>query len=662
MVTDAGDSAHRPLGWASFVAAAAAVAACAVYESSGYGDPQGGPAAPLDDAYIYCQYATRAAHGHWLQYNDVSGVSVGFTSWAHFLLLTGASWIGVPDTRLLATAFLLGAAFHALSAALAAAIAVRTFGSVGGWLAGLLVAWNGPLLWASVSGLETSMAVAAMLAMALSAIDAAPRRFVVAAAAWLSLARAEGALLVLAACTFFPRGRKGGAALGAMAGLATAILTFLWTGHFTPTSAAPKSPWWNPALDPASVAFQILRHAVLEAGPVLLGIPHNDPLDPLARHLVFLPPLTLALAFVGFLSKVGSPTARATGALAAAGIGVACVALPVPWHHQRYLSPAYGLLLALLPGGLLALFRARATLVIAAGLCFVATLVGAGQFARLYRNNTGDIAGNHLAMAAQLASGAWDGRRVAAVDAGALQFRTSVQLVDIRGIVDRRFLPCAQRSSAYLVGVFARLPPADRPSLFVLQPERPDFRVEMWVRAELLRPLPVSTLSSVRNVHMGLYEADWSSLPDLGTEGRDVLQECDLESEAQHSWRGAKGEAGLIFRKSVCGARGPAQLFIGRPFTPTGERFRPLGESNGPVRLTIWARSRGAGVVRAGWRGSAEMGESVSALAPGEDCIREIDVPLSAPPGIHDELSIHFVPADENPFPFVPCRYEISRR
>lgn len=79
--------------------AVAILAACAgavslLYLASMLQYTDGGLAAPLDDAYIYFQYARRLSEGHPFEYSPGDGYSSGATSVAYPFLLAAAHRAG----------------------------------------------------------------------------------------------------------------------------------------------------------------------------------------------------------------------------------------------------------------------------------------------------------------------------------------------------------------------------------------------------------------------------------------------------------------------------------------------------------------------------------------------------------------------------------------
>jgi hypothetical protein len=157
-------------------------------------DGQGG--VPLDDAWIHFQFARNLARGDGLSFNPGQPTS-GSTAPLWTVLLAGVYLAGgefpIAGQLLSGTCFL---------AALAAtyALGVRLTGKRwAGWLAGMVVAANGRMVWAGLSALETCLfAALSLLAIGAHVSDWPAGRYRLRTAALFGLAaltRPEGYLL-----------------------------------------------------------------------------------------------------------------------------------------------------------------------------------------------------------------------------------------------------------------------------------------------------------------------------------------------------------------------------------------------------------------------------------------------------------------------------------
>src|SRR5262245_19709202 len=158
-------SAHlSPRRWVGVAAAGVfSATVAAVFVASMLRATGGGWSLPLDDAFIYLQYARRAAEGHPLSYTEGAGVSTGATSWIHTLLLVPGWWLGFRGASFCMWAIGLSTLSLAALLLLVARVA-RSLAA--GWvvpLAVFLVAASGAILWSAVSGMDTLLYAAYLL-------------------------------------------------------------------------------------------------------------------------------------------------------------------------------------------------------------------------------------------------------------------------------------------------------------------------------------------------------------------------------------------------------------------------------------------------------------------------------------------------------------------
>jgi len=170
-----------------------ALGACALnaYRFTG---GQGG--VPLDDSWIHFQFARNLARGDGFSYNPGQPTS-GSTAPLWTVLLAAVYCVGGRFP--VAGQLLSGACFLALLAA-TYALGLRLTGSRwAAWLAGMVVALNGRLVWAGLSALEICLfATLSLLAIGAHLTDRATRRYRLRTAALFGLAalsRPEGYLL-----------------------------------------------------------------------------------------------------------------------------------------------------------------------------------------------------------------------------------------------------------------------------------------------------------------------------------------------------------------------------------------------------------------------------------------------------------------------------------
>jgi hypothetical protein len=338
---------------------------------------------PIDDAYIYSNYARAAAQGQWLQYNP-GEPSGGVTGPAWFLLLTllyplsapfgdlaralapqivqtGDPALAAVAGRLLLVAYALGGVLLALAAAGTARLARECYRPLpaaawGAGAVGLALLLDRTAIWGAFSGLEIPLSLAvgpwALAALAAEARSGPRLRWSLGLAALLPWARPELAVLGAAGVAWLAWGAARQAAgigwrhvlayAAAVAGGLLALMLFylLFTGRPLPSSFYAK------------------------VGGLRLGTRLLAPFAEWVAAGQFAPFLLLAAAALGaglLLWAVRRPPGGGAAlptaglvALAAAAF-LAAMALTLPWFGQedRYVLPLHPLLLVL-AGGLVA--------------------------------------------------------------------------------------------------------------------------------------------------------------------------------------------------------------------------------------------------------------------------------------------------------------------
>lgn len=229
---------------------------------------QGGPAdlemvpppwiLPLDDAYILIRYAQQLALGRPFEWTD-GEISSGSTSIIYPLFLLPGQWIGHDIAAWSIWSSLVGA----LTVWWMGLAAVRVLGAVGlprmwSFLGGLMIIWTGPVVWVSVSGMDSALACASVLLacalwVELDQVDSGPVSYLAVLLAVLPLIRADLVVITLLGAAGIVLGRvpplkrwTGGLLLLPVTVLSAFYLIF--TGHALPAGAVAKSSFGFPYL------------------------------------------------------------------------------------------------------------------------------------------------------------------------------------------------------------------------------------------------------------------------------------------------------------------------------------------------------------------------------------------------------------------------------
>jgi 4-amino-4-deoxy-L-arabinose transferase-like glycosyltransferase len=390
----------------------------------------------LDDAWIHQTYARNLARGEWFTYTG-GQASSGSTSPLWTMLLAPGYWLGVNPVT---WSLLLGALFHILAALLAYRLALAYFGDA--WLASwtaVLVALEWHLVWAALSGMETTLFVALSL-FYLYLIETQWQKswLMGLLAGLLFLVRPEAALLAAIAALkmLWLRRRAWRQALAALALMVGAFLLVTGpimlfntavSGRPLPgTLSAKYMQWiapWTPAkgLGYLGTALQWLWLR----GPLFLFLPLALAGGWLAwrRRLVDLLPaaawvLGLPLAYTFILPSIG--------------------------ERGRYLMPLIPVVIII--GGWAAVehlrtarFRRLAWAVVA--LTGLMTLVFWANGARAYMMNVRSLESQHMTVAGWLRDNTPPDAVVATQDIGVLAYFSERRLIDLAGLTEPAVVP-----------------------------------------------------------------------------------------------------------------------------------------------------------------------------------------------------------------------------
>lgn len=540
---------------------------------------------PLDDSFIFFQYARQFASGNFFQYNGGDSPSGGATS-VVTLLIDSVGWlIGFRGDGMVVFALLCGGVGLALCLVAAWRMGIAMGMERPVWAAAL-VGLNGPILWGLFSGMDLPLYLAGLLWTLTSWMEEASRgpgrRRTLIWAGIAAASRPEGlsfGILVSVLLLLEYRGRStqedpagrtspGFLLLPIAMGLAPMLLLYLFTGRATPTSLAVKGVLGAPGMDAGTWIGGALEYFASILREIYLGFAGADPVRLQANNgsgvLLYLAPLTLILWFVGILPGIATElTRRRPGAFLLGGLAflsaimVASLVVPKAYHWHRYLIPTFALILPFAALGLervgLGLTRlapeARPeTMLRVVGLAWlVLTLPGTLYFLLAFAQNSGDIAFQQRALARWCRANLPAGARLGVNDAGALRYDGIHPIVDFEGLVTPSLTADRRQGSGPLWEALERFPKEQRPTHLVLYPN--------WYDAAMLRPHRLLRQHRILRQTiaggnpMNVYEADWSLLNSgdqpaepslLGQVSSlklvDRVDVADLDNERKHGY------------------------------------------------------------------------------------------------------------------------------
>jgi hypothetical protein len=618
---------------------------------------------PLDDAYIFFQYARRTAAGAPFSYQSGDPISSGATSLLTVLVDAVGYLVGFRGAAMSLFALLLGTACLAW-AAHSSLVLGRRLAPRAAWLAPALLLVTGPLGWGFMSGMDLPLYVALALAFAAAwpAPGEAPARRLYLFGILLAFARPDALFLLVPALVFAAIGprRRGWFLIGA-AVVVPFLFCLLTTGSLMPASMDVKSVLRLPGFSfsewtaGALAYLEIVLKGILGGGLVrdAQGVAANDG----SGAGFFFPPLALVFLFAGLLpaawieARERKPgPALLLGAWAVCSLLAVSFTVPRGWHWYRYLMPIYAFLVPGLAAGADRAGRwlesvwpelrppdgARAL----GGMLIVLSLPGTAYFLVAYGRNCADIYFQHIQLAERFReSRPVKPRLLGLHDAGALTYFSGVRTLDLEGLVSPDFRRSARLGSAGIWETLERLPAAKRPDVLALYPSwfdpaflQPHHQVDAQ---RLFRP------SIAAGNPLNVYLADWSLVgrdneptdsalvAELGMWMQvDAVDVADLESEAEARYRYhvLDGAYDSPLRLLKDGRGEPLEdggrLVSGwEEFTARnlrkGDQVLLVTRSHAPFRLHVEANGRDAGI----WVESAgEAGrwlESAFALPTG---------------------------------------------
>jgi hypothetical protein len=593
---------------------------------------------PLDDSFIYLQYARAIAEGHPFVYTAGNEPTTGATSLWYPLLLLPPHLLRLSPSLCIAWALALGLLGYVASALLMARLGRRLGGLGGGALALSLFLLSPHLLWGYMSGMEISLYGTVLLATTVAYLrEREEARFPT--FRWWAFAlagsRPEGAVLcgVFGLLALADRRRASRRAEGParwsrtlLFPFAAAALPFLVnlavSGSIEATSSQAKSILAEPYRETRAQYLRGTPNVVGEIGKLYLSM-----LQPLEGGVVPIPfTVVNGAGLACFLLFLALPRRRpwADGAalLALIAAGIVVNSIPVYWyvHLYRYQQGLYPLVLALFAAGWgrlgwLAwerLPRAPGAMAAAAAVA-VPLLVWAPRFlpelSRLiafYGHNCENI------LHQQVAVGRWIDRNlprdavVGLNDAGAIAYFGNRSTVDLIGLTSAGFALVYRSGLGCVFEKIRREPKARTPTYFAIYPEWFPY----WRESGILGPEAFRAHLGFNTICGGsdkvVYPASWidvravdaPALAPPGLEGKrpvDVLDLAWLEDEGRHGWV-AEPEAKDVLRMYVYPDRPTRPMSDGGRIVYGAQRFRaalaPGRDVTLVMRTDAWYPSR----------------------------------------------------------------------
>jgi hypothetical protein len=564
----------------------------------------GRPSLPLDDSFIYFQYARQAAAGAPFVYQPGESPTTGTTSVPWMIVLSLGSLLGFDGKAMIFLAMILGGLLLAVCVRLAGNAELqfaRTAGedapprALGMPLAALLVLLSGPLHWGAWSGMEIAYFAAAVVWTFAEVPRSAGRPAMRAAlaAAIMATARPEGALLALVLVTMWAvralldreaRAGLGWAALPFAASFLQPLLNLALTGDARSSGLLAKTLLSLPGADAADV----LRIALLRAaslGAALFGgiAPFADGRGLYAYEsegsVLWVPPGAGLLFLVGVLPEAArewrerKPAAALTALAWLVVLLVSTSALEEPdAHFSRYQMPILPVFLIWTAIGTRRVGQRLAEGV--RGWLAATAAVSVAFYAAAYGDNCQDIDRMQVRLGETLAETLPPDAVVAINDAGALAYFSGRRTLDLVGLTTPGLAGLWPQGSGVVWESLEARAPRDRPGWFCFFPnwfELDDLGVLRRVGSvRLLAP-------SIVDAEKVLATCDWTlagsgDAPRFVAPGSRVVDRLDVAdptSERAHRFRWRNDERGadagsFVRRAAFAGLPGDEAIDAGR--------------------------------------------------------------------------------------------------
>ncbi|MDH3285436.1 MAG: hypothetical protein OEQ13_11895 [Acidobacteriota bacterium] len=548
---------------------------------------------PLDDAYIYAQYARSLAEGHPFRFTPGAERSAGITGLLYPFVLAPLYLLGLGGAQLPAFIFLLNAILLAVSATTVYELTGGSGRRDVSLLAGWLFVLAGPMAWGFLSGMEVGLFVTVWLLGALALL----RGRDTAAVSWtsvLTLVRPDGLVWAAALFVMLPlaEGRRGRGwrvralwAVPLLVGAIPILVNLALTGGIAPASGRPKSPFALPGHHLPTIVQHAVGFIVTATKGLLSGLGGREIHGTLNRldTWIHVPPFTLLVLIAAIVPALMDAARRRrveTRSLCAAWflLSLAWVAVSTgsTTHFFRYLLPAWPAVVVLMAEGCAAIGRTlagaesesrRLRIHWSVGAYLLAfSALGTVTFALIYGQAAHGFARQYVDCSRWIDENLPERARIASLDAGILGYYSGREFFDLYGLTtpsmhDVTMFYAEDEGSKF--EVMERLPVSLRPTHFVLHERR--LQHENWNPYRALMTTDGAgndvVLHSCRSLirvplvgrNLQVWPADWSlagsgDAPGAPVTGRvvDRVDISDPLSERDHGARLRPAAPGFI--------------------------------------------------------------------------------------------------------------------
>lgn len=548
---------------------------------------EGGLSLPLDDPFIFFQYARNMADGHFFKYNIEDKPTTGVTSLLWQILLCFGFILGFHEMKIIYWSLFLSLIILILSGISAYLIGKRLVSHHLGIIASLIVLLNGPFLWAVFSGMDTGLFGMLIL---LSFLSFLTRNFILfsLSSSLMVISRPEGFILYFP-CLFIllfnqmllPKNEKASIAqiplffIPMIVGGFWFFLNFIFTGSPSFNTMVAKSAITRSDFSFFDDLAASIRYFFFFLKEVFSGFA-GDYIQVLNANsgypAVYFPPFALFFFVLAvFVRSIQEIKTKRLGPYFLAflwffgGILITSIMRPSEHAHwHRYVIPYYPLFLVITVIGIYHLSQAFQTYkdeaFLGISIFFILfSILTTIYFGIAYGKNSKDI------YLQQIEAGKWVSANIpkesiiALNDAGAIKYISQRYCIDLVGLC----YPKIARSSTSVEGGNAPLYEfleklEKKPDYFIIYPSWFAFGNNILGSEIASFPLYEPTIAGAGSDPKKVYKADYKWLntgDDIklqstkeAVKGKtlvDKIDIADIESEIKHSYKNFPAEPGL---------------------------------------------------------------------------------------------------------------------
>ncbi|MEW6608400.1 MAG: hypothetical protein AB1414_13300 [bacterium] len=541
--------------------------------------------APLDDTFIFLQYAWQLIHGHPLQYNTGDPPTTGATSMIYPLFLIPGFLIGLDKTNILYYTFSLGVVFLTISGWLVFKIGRRLINDKIGVLMCLLFLFNGPILWVYLSGMDAglfSLSILATMYSLLLELEDKEQRYTrtIWASSLMTLTRPEGFILsvIIFSYIFWSKRIKSYYFLIPIAlGIGQIGINYLFNGTLSANTMTAKSVLTKPNVNLLDMMATSGKYCVYILKDIFSGF--NGEFSALmetneGRQVsVYFAPFSLIFFLIGILFIILKERSKFGIVISSCffiGILAVATALPFKWHWHRYLIPYYPIFLIFtllgiyyfseLMGKAISSLNPKYVFYGLVSFCLCFGFLSTVYFGVAYGKNCKDIYFQQITLGKWIDKSLPREAIIAVNDLGALKYFGNRYVIDLLGLGTKGVARIWVNGAGSIYEYLENLEPKYYPQYFIIYPnwfvfDRLGMLEEEIAQFKLLQPTIAGS-----GAPMVVYKIDWGfahsgdkiqSLDILtqleGYKLVDRVDVADIENELKHRYKFWESEPGMYY-------------------------------------------------------------------------------------------------------------------